>query len=111
MKQEDHDKRVFALQLYEKGLLSPQTLLKEFDIDYDKEVENMRKDAETNKPDTTVLDARDVRVFTSDKIEQARRNAEIILRYYGQRDYQELKDQFKKILDESFGVMKLVSQI
>ena len=70
---QDQQYREFILQLYDKGLLSSKTALKEFDFDIDQEIKSKKEEViSLVQPNQK----RDV----GNKIEQARRNFEALLK-------------------------------
>ena len=72
--------RTQMMQLYEKGLLSGKTLLGNFGFDPDQEIKRKQKDAIMLSQNDGGQSQRDKIQVISSRIEQARRNVEVILR-------------------------------
>jgi hypothetical protein len=106
-----HTDRHQAMNLYEKGLLSAATLLEKMGYDPKQETDRRKNEKEVvsrcggEVPNWSVL---------SNKIEQARRNAEMVAKVLGMQDLNfddVVKKQLAETLSDSLNILKETSNI
>ena len=98
--------KIFALQSYEKGLLSAQTLLDVMGFDAEQEIENKRFEIQRDTTITLPVNKDQL----CNKIEHARRNIEVVSRVVGTFQ-DDIKKKMNEVIMLNLEILKEISKL